>query len=606
MKREISILNRYLKIFLGFLFIFLSLQSSLFAQDKCTPKQLKEFKTKYFKIQEFLNYAGKDTKYDSEKDKLLLTDHRKDEEYGGQVFESYLFKRYQNIVSKIAYIAGQRKKEAASFDKSKNLDSEIISFFESIDDDQKKIAFDKIGRIAEKIAEISSSLEDKYQINKEEIYLLKNLLIHAEDTKCRQEFLEDKKSKVKLSAQDEAAVKVAREKPINILLGILRKNKQYISQNYVPEELVFVDQEKTINEAVFKHLEDLRNWLKNDSNKSCANFLKKNNGSFLKNDIQECNYQKFIANLLDDQKFTQIESILHFINANESGPRKNNPIAETGLNEKYFNQKFNELSIAFDWKVCVADPSKDKDLVSIDETIKIKKCQCSNLAKLNDNKCERLPKEESSVGKACQNKPSNSLADAPWVIADANSCTCKEDEKAKCCSPGFKLSEDKKSCVFDVNTCGEEQFVDKDNSKTECKCKDNAELNEGKCVEKKKEDKPKVENCKPEGIDLEAIVEVNWFKKDNKCICEQKDACCKFQVDSKDGSDINNKSYIWDETKNTCTPRALTTGGGGKGKKEKEEEIAPMYTAPNKTPPTPFQPRMIDVNGGGFTTSGQR
>ena len=82
--------------------VFLLSSPVLLADSKqCySPAEFNDFKSLYIKLQNELNYEGKDA-YLDKKYQVRLKPHGKDAAYPGREFESALFGEYQNSLRKI-------------------------------------------------------------------------------------------------------------------------------------------------------------------------------------------------------------------------------------------------------------------------------------------------------------------------------------------------------------------------------------------------------------------------------------------------------------------------------------------------------------------------
>jgi len=296
-----------------------------------------EFRKLYIAIQNNLNYEKQDAILEG--GKVKLTTHS-GEEYGGKLFEDALFHEYQNSLIKVAKVYQSSKKIN---EKAPNTNDTLVAFFKGIDE-KTPVEYKKLDELLSELKKEStvanSSLKDKqFVINDNDLYLLKQLLIHAQDKVCTVEKYNKK------SIKNDKYEKI-KNSPLNKMLDALQKAKITADS-----DLRLVNTDSVIKSAVTKQMENLRNWMRklNAENPECYKEVKENN-DYVQYDMQSCNYKKFINSLIaDNSSVANLESILHFINANQA--HKNViPKAETGIDlaklDNFINQTFNDLKDA--------------------------------------------------------------------------------------------------------------------------------------------------------------------------------------------------------------------------------------------------------------------
>ena len=327
-------LNKFITL-IGVLLLLLISQATIAAQNLSCDNAKAEFRKLYIALQNSLNYDGKDAVLD--KGILKLVAHT-GKDYEGKLFEDNLFREYQNSLTKVAKVY-QVSKKAGNEDLKSNPD--LVDFFKALDTKTSMDfgKFDKILDGLKKSSEVKNTSESDKQfiINDNDIYLLKNLLIHAQDRICRTEKYASKSKKV-----DE--LENLKNAPLNRMLNALQNGN--ISAD---SDLNLVKTDTVIKSAVNNQMENLRKWMKdlNNSNPNCFKAIK-NDPAFIQNGIQSCNYKKFVDSLiLDNSSVTNLESVLHFINSNQKHG-KVSPLAETGIDklklEAFIDQTFKNLN----------------------------------------------------------------------------------------------------------------------------------------------------------------------------------------------------------------------------------------------------------------------
>ena len=281
--------------------------------------KIDEFKSLYIKLQNELNYEHKDSRYNKKTHKIELVKHNPNVAYGGKVFEKSLVREYENSLKKVGALFENFKQTSSDMD---NSNPELINFFRNIESSSpQEIETSQFNTILEQIQKKSYDLyktnAPSYVINNSDIYLLKKLLIHASDKICRVELSELKKT------HSNKYIEKTKQLPINRLVNFLKKSDQ---------DHKIVDGPRAISLAIEEQMDNLRYWMANQS-VECQNKIRNNLGNF--NNVQECNYKHFIDATLANS-LTNIEAVLHFINANKS---RTDVMAETDLDFSKFVEK---------------------------------------------------------------------------------------------------------------------------------------------------------------------------------------------------------------------------------------------------------------------------
>ncbi|MBC7539389.1 MAG: hypothetical protein H7281_11250 [Bacteriovorax sp.] len=356
----------------------LLIASTSFAAQKSSCESAKaEFKDLYIKIQQNLNYEGKDASLVKGKVKLTAHDGK---DYEGKVFEEALFHEYQNSLTKVAKVY-QFSKKTGNDDLNSN--PALVDFFKAID---KKLTLD-IGKFENLLNELkkaselknTSAADKKFIINENDVYLLRQLLTHAQDKICGM----DKYAK---QSKKDAKLENIKNAPLNRMLYALQNGN--ISAD---SDLQLVNTKTVTESAVAQQMQSLREWmqkLKKD-NVNCFNAIGKN-PLIVQNNIQSCNYKLFVDSLFGNSNDANLKSILNFINANQKHG-KATPMAETGIDnlklEAYIDQTFKNLN---DKISCteIGDKSKKvfiRNLPYINNKFDFSKLKCKIADKEVDN-----------------------------------------------------------------------------------------------------------------------------------------------------------------------------------------------------------------------------
>jgi len=296
---------------------FLILSGLFIINSKAEECKIDDFKFLYIKLQNELNYENKDSRYNKEKHQIELVKHDPREAYGGKIFEKSLAREYENSLKKVGAIFDNFK-HASSEELGKS-DTQLINFFHSIESNSpQSIETSQFNTILKQIQKKSYDLyKDKYPnfvINNSDIYLLKKLLIHASDKICGVELSELKKTHSNIE------IEKTKQMPINRLVNFLSKPNQ---------DFKIIDGPKAVSLAIEEQLDNLRNWMANQST-GCQDKIRNTIGNF--NHVQDCNYKHFVDSILNNST-SDVESVLHFINANKS---RTDVMAETELDLSKF------------------------------------------------------------------------------------------------------------------------------------------------------------------------------------------------------------------------------------------------------------------------------
>ena len=304
---------------------FFSFNSAQAASVNCVAEKA-EFKKLYLELQaKFLNYEGKDTFVDS-KGNMLLVPHDPKKDYEGKVFEAAIYQEYQNSLKKVAKLY-QAAKFGSDADDIKKGTPGLVEFLKAIDDGDNSayIQKSKIGDVIDDLykasnAKFGNSSDKKFALNENDKYLLKKLLTHAQDRLCSVESFEKTGKSTKLF--DANYLGQVRNAPLNRLIGALKNAK------IGSESELLVDEKTAISSAMSAHIKQLADWMK--KNEACKKAI--SNPAFLQENIQGCNFNKFLE-VLNQQNLDEIQSVLHFINANERLLNRAQAKAETALDE---------------------------------------------------------------------------------------------------------------------------------------------------------------------------------------------------------------------------------------------------------------------------------
>ena len=348
-------INKLMMTAIGIQFLFST--SFLYAADKkakvpvaakinssCLQDKKNEFKVLYLKLQQSLNYEGKDVQITNPKTGAFVLVPHKGEEYEGKIFEKKLFKEYQNSLRKVGAIYQAAKFDAANNPADFNSNTALVDFIKAVDggDGAKYISGTNIDSVIEQLQKASESkypADSKLRISANDKYLLKKLLTHAQDRLCSiNEYIRTKKGTKFFSAEEMEKKKNA---PLNQLLLAVKDAK--LTKD---SDIQVVDTDVAINSAIQENINALSKWIKEASAGCKAAVASNAFMNSIQTGIQSCNYGEFVKSL-ETANTTDIEKILHFINSNEKFLKKAAPKAETDMDEfklqAYVDRTFTNL-----------------------------------------------------------------------------------------------------------------------------------------------------------------------------------------------------------------------------------------------------------------------
>lgn len=309
------------------------------SSNNCQIKQ-QEFRRLYLELQaKYLNYEEKDTTFDS-KGNIVLVPHKEGTPYEGKEFEEAIFKEYLNSVSKVAKLF-QDEKFRPDLSKS---NEKLVDFLKAVDGNPDAFIEDKnndINNIVEMLYRESnkkykSGQDAKYAMTERDKYLLKKLVTHAQDRICSVDHYKNTKTKTKYFTTTQLHQQM--NGPINRIIYAIREAKITDKQRivlYEPDQLM-VNGKEAVHSAIKAHINDIAKFVK--ENKACVARIK--DLKFLQKNIQPCNYQRFIDSLQKGPgEFSELESILHFINANDHFFEYKKKDAETDLDPEILEMR---------------------------------------------------------------------------------------------------------------------------------------------------------------------------------------------------------------------------------------------------------------------------
>ncbi len=268
----------------------------------CTVDDVTKFKKAYIELQNALKYEGKNVELIKGKSKAIGNEADADNSPGEKI-EKALYRQYQNALVKVGKVYQKINHDPSSEDNKIILkdNPDISKFFKAIDSkdtndkERNRINFDTL------ITELKKNEVKGFELSPEDIYLLKNLIIHSQDRICTL----DKYKGNKKSFKTKYLENIARS-PLNKMIESLKG----LSKD---QDLQLADEDKTISEAVKDSLKQMHDIIAN--NKYCLKKFSKSPD--LGDRVQSCNYSKFMKAISSGENFDQIEAILHFINANQ-------------------------------------------------------------------------------------------------------------------------------------------------------------------------------------------------------------------------------------------------------------------------------------------------
>ena len=269
------------------------------SSGSCSTSEIANFKSEYIKLQNAMKFEGKDIKLENGKS-IGVGESSAAENSPGQELEKALYQQYKNALLKVGKIYNHMNVEKNETNtKILNENPDLVKFFKAIDTSTKKPNTEnlKIGTLLEQLKKVK--IKD-FELNDEDTYLLNKLMIHSQDRICTLQRYESSK-KTPRTAYLEQLSKSSMNKMIESLRS-LDKTK----------DIQLGNEETAISQAIKDSLENLRKIIKD--NKNCETLLM--NSPLLGDTVQTCNYTKFVKSLSAD-KFNEIESILHFLNANQ-------------------------------------------------------------------------------------------------------------------------------------------------------------------------------------------------------------------------------------------------------------------------------------------------
>jgi hypothetical protein len=323
--------------------IYTDLLSAASSKKDCKPA-LSAFRTLYLCLQKQLDYDGKKTLFDTQ-GKVVDNSSSVPLPPGtlsnGQLFEKVVFAEFQNALKKVA-ILYQEASQKTDNSQLHNQNTKLLAFLETLSnlkasgknsDPYKKFLDDLL-----KKSETKFGKNDTKALNAGDIYLIKNLMIHAQDKICSINSYNKKGGRgTTLFSADE--LKKVKESPINKLMTALKASASIATPITLDENLT--DEDKTIKAAVNEAYDNIKNFY--NTNINCLK--NKKTGALapsfidtIQGNIQSCNYRHFIETL-GNKHATNIEGILHFINANQqliapdSKKTWDKQLADTYINE---------------------------------------------------------------------------------------------------------------------------------------------------------------------------------------------------------------------------------------------------------------------------------
>jgi hypothetical protein len=464
------------------------LSSALFAatatnNSACySTAELNDFKTIYIKLQQQLNYEGKDA-YLDKNFQVQLEAHKPGTSYGGKDFELAMFKEYQNSLRKVGRLYQAGKFEGDDTFKS---NPTLVAFMEAIEkDSDSSAAFIKqtdIKKVIQALQEASvkkfgNTTDGKFVLNDGDKYLLEKLLTHAQDRICNLITYENNGHKDTYLFKADYMQKVMNA-PLNRLVNTLRnasltKDSKIDIFESSPLTGSLVDPKAVIQSALAENVNQLSEWVKKvkaRGDKCLASLKTKAFANSIQANIQSCNLGHFI-DTLSAENVSNLESVLHFINSNERLLNFAQAKAETAMDEleleSVINKTFSNLGTKVGCTIVAAEGGKKKMFVrNVDYkdnkfdtskftcTLNSKKVDCgSKLEFVSDEfgrgievrqRAKSGPVIKISVtdNPKCDGVDLNT--DTPKIKTEAD---CKKEGEAKNPKQELVLSDDKQSCV---------------------------------------------------------------------------------------------------------------------------------------------------------------
>ena len=418
------------------------------AKNECySAAELKDFKTLYIKLQNQLNYEGQDAYLDKNM-QVQLKPHAKDTPYPGKEFETALFSEYQNSIRKIGKLY-----QDAKYGNDENFKSNetLVNFMKAIEDKSSNsedyIAKTKIKDVIDALEMASkkkyaNSANKKFIINSGDKYLLEKLLTHSQDRVCSvSKYIQTQKDTNYFKADYLLKVKNA---PLNLLVSAIQtaniekdsKIDLKASSNLTAD---LVDTDITIKSAITENLNELSAWVKKIKAKGANCLAAIRTKSFANNiqgQIQGCNFGLFM-DTLGQNNVDNLESVLHFINANEKLLDFKSAKAETSLDELklegFISKTFDNLGTEIKCTIVDSANSGDKKIfirnLPYDEksnTFDTSSIECMiNNKPLSEDICKKqFDLISDSLGRGIELKPKDKVnPDLVFSIKDAKTCS---------------------------------------------------------------------------------------------------------------------------------------------------------------------------------------
>lgn len=429
--------------------IFILMSADVFAaKNACyTDKEFKDFKTLYIKLQNQLNYEAKDAYLDKNM-QVQLKPHPINTPYPGKEFETAIFGEYQNSLRKVGKLYQDAKFNNADNFKSNEL---LVNFMRAIDDS----SFDSASFIKNtKIKDVINSLEvasknkygngpnNKFVLNSGDKYLLEKLLTHAQDRLCSVTKYEKTGKGTNYFKAD--YLQQVKNAPLNMLISTIKnapigKDTQIDLKASSSLTANLVDTDIAIKSAMTENISQLSDWVKKVKSRGAACLAAIRTKSFankIQGQIQGCNFGLFMDTLSQDNA-NNLESIMHFINANERLLDHAVAKAETGLDEMklegFISKAFDQLGSEIKCTIVDSANKDDKKLfiknLPFDEKTNIH--DTSDIScKLNDkilskDECNRqFDLKSDSLGRGIELKPRDKVdLNLIFNIKNAKSCS---------------------------------------------------------------------------------------------------------------------------------------------------------------------------------------
>lgn len=567
------------------------------AAATCSADEITMFKEEYVKLQNSLKYKGKNIELKNGKSRPIgnSTDV---ENSPGQKVEEALYDQYKNALTKIGAIYQQLNKEPTDANKKIiNDNPDIAKFFKAIDSsntDKKGPDNIDIDTLLVKLQKVQIK---GFELKTEDIYLLKNLFIHSQDRICTfEQYNKNNKGSFKT-----AYLEQLKKSPLNKMIESLNSLDK-------TKVLKLANEEIAISQAIKDSLEKMRKIIKD--NKSCETKLM--NSPLLGDIVQTCNYNKFIKSISANQ-FNEIESILHFLNANQHA--KNAPTDLDWINTQFLKESKTS---------CLKDPTTNEIYVQYfpfigGDKIDTSKISCSKgPITLKPADCIKGLKldfvEGLGIKVSSQKIKGADAAVSTITIKDADQCNnvALSGQAEPVTTPpvapvAYPKSCDQKLCL----TLKSEGTISWNAEKKACIstkfdeegvviCSETTQSPADLCI--LEPNKEWVDNaCKDKALneaDCKKAPKKEW--KENKCIntpeapsaLSEEDKCKKKQTDWEEAnkSEAPILQFRWDEAKKDCVDRQASKS---EPKEVDSTDDKPEVVYPNKPVPGRFTPVTI-------------